>query len=91
MTTWDVSKRDILRAAGWEIFHEDDESWCAVHNATGRIATIWVDYEQYLKWREDNQNFDVAAEVAASFLLDCLSERYDHDEWLSNLVKVDQQ
>jgi hypothetical protein len=82
MTTWEVSKRDMLRAAGWEIFHDNDERWCAVHAATGRIATIWVDYQKYIQWRDDNENFDVGAEVAAGFLFDCLSESHDHDKWL---------
>ena len=92
MSKWEISQRDILRAAGWEIFHVIDEKYCAVHNATGRIATIWIDTEKYIYPRfGETEDFNIFAEYVADQLLDCLSERHDHDKWLLKMDQEDDQ
>ncbi len=88
MSKWDISKRDILRAAGWEIFHEGDEKYCAVHQLTGRIATIWIDIEKHITPRfGETEDFNIYAEEVAYRLFDCLSEPHDWDKWFQQLDK----
>ncbi len=92
MSKWDISKRDILRAAGWEIFHDNDEKYCAVHHLTGRIATIWIDIEQYITPRfGQTEDFNIYAEEVAYRLFDCLQEPHDWDKWFQKLDEEEAQ
>ena len=96
MTTpqWGNTDLTILRAAGWDVLHDMDERWVAVHATSGRIIFTWIDVEEQIEWHNlpaDSMEAFELCQRAAAYHFSChLQERHDHEKWLYQLGQEDE-
>jgi hypothetical protein len=63
MSEWQVPNRIMLERGGWQIMHEGDDKWIAVHAASGQMMSTWLDTHT---WPEDRRDdYDLLVESAA--------------------------
>jgi hypothetical protein len=80
---WNVPNRAMLERGGWQIMHEGDDKWIAVHATSGQMLSTWLNTD---KWAEDRrEDYNLCAEAAAMDFCYFLAKRVYIEKIMSEI------